>query len=154
MKRISHIDKIPREYIIDPDFETLMKTVLIGDAIGCEKLNVNVDYVKPGAVSVKYHSHSRQEEFFLIMNGVGTLRMDGEEIQVKKGDVIAKPAGKDIAHQFINNGSEILQILDVGTREQGDIAFYPDENKVFVRDKKLIFDMKDNNSDWSSEPNE
>jgi uncharacterized cupin superfamily protein len=30
---------------------------------------VNIDYVKPGAKSTKFHSHSLQEEFFLILNG-------------------------------------------------------------------------------------
>jgi uncharacterized cupin superfamily protein len=52
----------------DPDFQSKMKTILIWDAIGCEKIYENIDYVKPGAESVKYHSHSKQEEFFLIIN--------------------------------------------------------------------------------------
>jgi uncharacterized cupin superfamily protein len=154
MDRISNIDNIPKEHMYDPDFQSKMKTTLIGDAIGCEKIYVNMDYVKPGGVSVKYHSHSKQEEFFLIMSGKGVLRIDGEEISIRTGDVISKPAGKDIAHQFINNSSEILQILDVGTREQGDVATYPDENIIFIRNKKLAFNIKDNIDNWSSEPNE
>lgn len=125
MNRIANIDNIPREYMYDPDFQSKMKTILVGDAIGCEKIYVNIDYVKPGGESVKYHSHSKQEEIFLVMSGKGILRMDGEEIFIRTGDVISKPAGKDIAHQFINNSSEILQILDVGTREKDDVATYP-----------------------------
>ncbi len=60
---------------------------------------------------------------------------------------------KSIAHQFINNGLEILQILDVGTREKGDAALYPDENVIFLRDEKMVFNMSDRIKDWSSEPN-
>ena len=153
MNKISNINNIPREYMDDPDFQTKMKTVLIGDAIGCEKIYVNIDYVKPGGKSVKYHSHSKQEEFFLIMNGNGILRLNGAEIQIKTGDVISKLAGKNIAHQFINNGSDILQILDVGTREKGDIAKYPDENIVYARDEKLVFNINDNIKNWTSDPN-
>jgi len=154
MDRLSNIDNIPREYMYDPDFQSKMKTILIGDALGCEKIYVNIDYVKPGGVSTKYHSHSKQEEFFLIMSGKGILRINGEEISIKTGDVISKPAGKDIAHQFINNSSEILQILDIGTREKDDVATYPDENVISVRNKGLVFNIKDSIKNWSSDPNE
>ena len=154
MYKISNINKIPRDYIDDPDFQTQLKTLLIGDVLGCEKIYVNIDYVKPGAKSTKYHSHTKQEEFFLIMGGTGILRINGEEISVVAGDVISKPAGKNIAHQFINNGSEILQILDMGNRDKEDIAVYPDENKVFLRNKKLVFDLDDKIKNWSSDPNE
>jgi uncharacterized cupin superfamily protein len=154
MNRISNIDSIPREYMYDSDFQSKVKTIRIGDAIGAEKIYVNIDYVKPGGESTKYHSHSKQEEFFLIMSGTGILRIDGKEIAVKTGDVISKPSGKNIAHQFLNNSSEILQILDVGTREKGDIATYPDENITFLRDEKLVFNSKDRLENWTSDPNQ
>jgi uncharacterized cupin superfamily protein len=153
MNNISNIDNIPKQYMYDPDFKSMMKTVLVGDAIGSEKIYVNIDYVKPGAESVKYHSHSKQEEFFLIISGKGKLRIDGEEILISAGSVISKPAGKDIAHQFINNSSEILQILDVGTREKDDIITYPDENVIYIKNKKMVFNSEDNIKDWTSEPN-
>jgi len=152
MNNISNIDNIPEEYMDDPDFKTKMKTVLIGDAIGCKKIYVNIDYVKPGGKSVKYHSHSKQEEFFLIMSGKGILRIEGEELLIRTGDVISKPAGKDIAHQFINNSSEILQILDVGTCAKDDIVTYPDENMISIRNKKLVFNINDNIENWTSDP--
>jgi|GEM_PF-3568308 hypothetical protein len=38
MNRISNIDKIPKEYMYDPDFRSKMKTILIGDAIGDDHL--------------------------------------------------------------------------------------------------------------------
>ena len=154
MKNISNIDSIPMEYMYDSDFQSKMKTILIGDAIGCEKIYVNIDYVKPGAESVKYHSHSKQEEFFLIISGKGILRIDGEKVPVGKGDVISKPAGKDITHQFINNSLEILQILDVGTREKDDIITYPDENIIYLKNKKKVFNINDNIKNWNSQPND
>ena len=154
MNRISNIDNISNEYIDDIDFQSKMKSILIGDAIGCEKIYVNIDLIKPGGKSAKYHTHSTQEEFFLIMSGEGILRMDGEEILVKKGDVISKPAGKNIAHQFINNSLEILQILDVGTREKDDFATYPDENIILIRNQRLAYRIGDNQKNWTSDPNE
>ena len=75
-------------------------------------------------------------------------------ILIRKGDVISKPAGKDITHQFINNSLEILQILDVGTREKDDIVTYPDENIIYLKNKKKVFNINDNIKNWTSEPNE
>lgn len=154
MNRISNIENIPKEYIDEPDVESKMKTLLLGDALGSEKIYVNIDFVKPGGQSTKYHSHSKQEEFFLIMSWKGMLRMDGEEISIKLGDIISKPAGKNLAHQFINNSSEMLQILDIGTREKNDVATYPDENIIYLRDEKLVFNIKEHLKNWSSDPNE
>lgn len=154
MNNISNINNIPKEYMYDPDFKSKLKTILIGDAIGCEKIYVNIDYVKPGAQSVKYHSHSKQEEFYFIMSGKGILRIDDKEILIKTGDVISVPAGKDNGHQFINNSSEILQILDIGTREKDDIITYPDEDVFLIKDKGLVFNINDDIKGWTSEPNE
>lgn len=81
----------------------------------------------PGFKSVKYHSHSRQEEFFLILEGKAKLRINGRVVRVKTGDFLAKPAGKAIAHQFINDGGEVLRILDCGLEDPDDVATYPDE---------------------------
>ncbi|MCB2292168.1 cupin domain-containing protein [Clostridium algoriphilum] len=88
------------------------------------------------------------------MRGEGILRMDGEEILIKAGNVISKPAGKNIAHQFINNSTELLQILDVETREEGDFATYPDEDIILLRDQKLSYNISDNLNYWSSDHNE
>ena len=153
MNHISNINSIPREFIYDPDFTSAMKTVMVGDSVGSEKMYVNIDYVKPGAASVKYHMHSRQEEFYLIMSGTGLLRMNGEETAVKAGDVVSAPAGKDSGHQFINNGTEILQILDVGTRQKDDVITYPDENVILIKDRRMVFSLDDGIRNWTSEPN-
>lgn len=153
MENISNIQSIPEEFMYDPDFQTKLKTVMVGNAVGCEKIYVNIDYIKPGAVSVKYHFHSRQEEFYMIMSDTGLLRMNDEQIPVKAGDVISAPAGKDAGHQFINNSSEVLQILDVGTRAKDDVITYPDENVILIKDKKMIFNTGDQIREWTSEPN-
>ncbi|MDR3552355.1 MAG: cupin domain-containing protein [Clostridia bacterium] len=154
MGMVVNINELPREYTDDPDFQTRIKTLLIGDAAGSEKLYVNIDFVKPGSVSTKYHAHSQQEEFFLIMSGSGILRLNGKEIPVKTGDAVSKPAGKGSAHQFINNTSEVLQILDIGTREKDDIVTYPDEGTLYVKNRKLVFHLGDHIEDWVSEPDQ
>jgi uncharacterized cupin superfamily protein len=153
MLKILNMDDLPPEFVDDPEFESQMKTLYLGAAARSEKLYVNIDYVKPGAKSVKYHSHSKQEEFFLILEGSGTLRMNDEQTPVKKGDFVAKPAGKEIAHQFINDGSDVLRILDCGLNEKDETVTYPDEQVILLKKQRMAFKISDALKDWSSDPN-
>ncbi|TCP52201.1 putative cupin superfamily protein [Tumebacillus sp. BK434] len=151
MTKIHNVSNMPKG--TDESFGP-MRTLYLGHAAGSEKLYVNIDYVQPGAKSTKYHSHTTQEEFFLILKGSGTLRILDEEHAVQQGDFIAKPAGKGIAHQFLNTGTEVLEILDCGLQTQDDIVVYPDEDVVYVKPLKKDFKLADAIAGWSSEPNE
>ena len=130
-------------------------TQFLGAAAGSQKLYVNIDKVPPNAFSTKYHSHSQQEEFFMILDGCGTLRLNGKEYPVKKGDFIAKPPAQEIAHQFHNSGNDILVILDVGTVEPEDTCYYPDEEIYLQKSngKKTVFGKPTTPADWTSDPN-
>jgi uncharacterized cupin superfamily protein len=151
--KILNLSRVPRKFVDDPDFKSLMMTLRLGAAAGSRRLYVNIDHVKPGAKSVKYHSHSKQEEFFLILQGSGTLRLGGKKLAVKTGDFFAKPAGQGIAHQFINTGSEVLKILDCGTEETEDVVAYPDEDAVLVRSMGRVYPGRLALKKWSSDPN-
>ena len=153
MHEIKNLDGVPAEYTDDPTFESQMKTKYLGAFAGSERIYVNIDYVKPGAKSVKHHSHSLQEEFFLVLRGSGSVRIQERTVPVKQGDFFAKPAGKGIAHQFINDGDEVLEILDCGFRDRKDIVEYPDENVLLIRETGMVFKRTDALKDWSSDPN-
>jgi uncharacterized cupin superfamily protein len=128
-------------------------TQYLGRAAGSERLYVNIDHVPPGTYSSKYHSHSRQEEFFLILGGRGTLRLNRQEYPVFEGDFIAKPAGRDIAHTFFNSGDDTLVILDAGTAEREDTVFYPDEGVRLEKsgEERCVVGADEG---WTSDPNE
>jgi uncharacterized cupin superfamily protein len=154
MPRILNLEDVPGEFIDDPDFTSKMKTLRLGSAAGSLRIYINIDFVKSGGKSVKYHSHSIQEEFFLILEGEATLRMNGEEIPVKKGDFVAKPAGKGIAHQFINTSDEVLQILDCGLVDSHDVITYPDEDVILLKEHRLAFKRASTLENWSADPNQ
>ena len=154
MKRIQNLTKLPSKFIDDPKFKSKLRTKYLGAAAGSEKLYINIDYVKPGGKSVKYHSHSHQEEFFAILKGSGLLRFNKEEIQVTINDFFAKPAGKGNAHQFINNSDNILIILDCGTQDDNDEIYYPDEYVTYRKIEKKAYRKGKLIKSWSSDPNE
>jgi len=153
MPEIFNLDKVPDKYMDDPEFESGLKTKYLGVLAGSEQIYVNIDYVKPGAKSVKYHSHSLQEEFFLVLSGKGRVRIQDKFFPVIKGDFFAKPAGLGIAHQFINDSDELLEILDCGTNNENDLIDYPDEDLLKVKKNGMVFRKRDELKDWSSDPN-
>ena len=154
MPEIHSLDAVPDKYTDDPNFESPLKTKYLGALAGSERIYVNIDYVKPGAKSAKYHSHSLTEEFFLVLRGKGSVRIGDRTVPVKQGDFVAKPAGRAIAHQFINDGDEVLEILDCGTTEKNDVIEYPDEDVLVVKEKGLAFKESQVLKNWSSDPNE
>lgn len=50
----------------------------------------------PAGVSVPFvHAHKRNEEIYVILDGKGMLYIDGEELEIKAGDVLRiDPAGE------------------------------------------------------------
>ena len=150
---IKNFEKLSDQFIWSDKAGLVTKS--LGDSAGSQKLYINIDYVPPFAYSTKYHSHSQQEEFFLILSGKGILRLNGQEQEVGKDDFIAKPAGKNIAHTFYNSGNEVLVILDVGTREIEDTCYYPDEDVYMHKSNgvRRIFSGKQTDESWSSDPN-
>ncbi|MFY8330713.1 cupin domain-containing protein [Vagococcus carniphilus] len=150
--QILNMNELPEG--VEVNYLDKARTAYLGKAAGSEKMYVNIDKIEPGQKSCKYHSHARQEEFFLILKGAATLRYDGEEYLVKKGDFVAKPAGKQHAHQFINSGDEVLEILDVGLNVANDITYYPDEGVYYLPDEEKVFSEQGELKEWTSEPNE
>lgn len=106
-----------------------------------------------------YHLHHAQEEMFVILEGNGTLRVAGELLPVKKGDVIFTPAGPDYPHQLINASDQPLKYLALSTNEVPEICEYPDSGKflaeAFIDQTKTfeVIDRKGESKDyWDGEP--
>jgi uncharacterized cupin superfamily protein len=102
----------------------------------------SVQVLEKGDRSARMHSHSALDEYYLILEGRGTLRYNGKEIEVKPGDLIGKPTGPDNATQLLANRGERLRILDMevwrdrfsGTNSTTkDLMFWPDHEEIMVR---------------------
>jgi uncharacterized cupin superfamily protein len=94
--------------------------------------------VAPGKESALLHCHSLEEEIFVMLEGDGVLVLDDrDETPVRPGHVVARPAGTGVAHLF-RAGDAGLTYLAYGTREPGDICYYPRSNKISFRGVRLI----------------
>jgi uncharacterized cupin superfamily protein len=124
------------------------------------KLGAGVDIVPPGKRSCPYHFHYAQEEMFVILEGEGTLRVAGEMIPIRAGDVIGIPPGPEYPHQIINTSNAPLKYLSISTQEVPEVCEYPDSGKylAYSRTKGPLLDggrMHRSDTDldyWDGEP--
>lgn len=102
----------------------------------------SLQVISRGDSSARMHSHSAVDEYYLILDGKGTLRFNGRAIEVGKGDIIAKPTGPDAASHLNADRGESLRILDMeiwhapfkGTSKTSkDLMLWPDHQEIGTR---------------------
>lgn len=109
----------------------------LGRAAGSVRTGLNHSVVRAGKLNCPPHCHSAEEELFVVLDGEGTCLLGDEELAVRRGHVVARPAGTRAAHAF-RGGETALTLLLYGTREPNDIAYYPRSNKVYFRGVGLM----------------
>jgi uncharacterized cupin superfamily protein len=117
----------------------------LGRAAGSLKTGIRLYEVPAGKLVNPPHCHSAEEEIFVVLDGAGTLELwpnprfggDHETHDVRRGSVVARPAGTGRAHTF-RAGPDGLTLLAYGTRDPRDVTFYPRSGKVNIRGIGLI----------------
>jgi uncharacterized cupin superfamily protein len=114
----------------DPLYESRGARLARGTA--AQKLGASIDIVAPGKRSCPYHFHHAQEEMFIVLEGHGSLRVAGEMLPLKPGDVVFIPPGPEYPHQIVNTSAAPLKYLSISTRESPEVCEYPDSGKYLA----------------------
>jgi uncharacterized cupin superfamily protein len=101
----------------------------LSEGTAARKLGAGIDVLAPGKAGCPYHFHHAQEEMFVVLEGEGTLRVAGERLPVRAGDVVFIPPGCEHPHQFINSSDAPLKYLSISTQERPELCEYPDSGK-------------------------
>ncbi|MEP7223969.1 MAG: cupin domain-containing protein [Actinomycetota bacterium] len=140
-------------------FERIMTTIgrrirLLGEAAGSRGTGLRHCEVLPGMLSMPPHCHSTEEEIFVVLDGSGQLLLweDGgvEEHAVRTGSVVARPPGTGVAHAF-RGGESGMTLLMYGTREPGEVCYYPRSGKVYFVGLGLITRVGEQLDYWDGE---
>lgn len=136
----------------EPLYDT--RCASLSDGTAARKLGAGVDVLAPGKRSCPYHLHHAQEEMFVILEGQGTLRVAGERVPVRAGDVVFIPPGPEYPHQFINTSDAPMRYLSISTQERPELCEYPDSGKVagYVRGLRIIQRPGEALDYWAGEP--
>lgn len=114
-------------------------------AAGSSRTGLRYVTVEPDAYMAPPHSHSAEDELFVVLEGSGTVELwpspryggEREEYPLAPGTTLARPAGTHLAHA-LRAGPDGLTVLAYGTRVPNDITFYPRSGKVSLRGVGVI----------------
>jgi mannose-6-phosphate isomerase-like protein (cupin superfamily) len=79
-----------------------------------------VTIVTPGQIHEE-HAHPDSEELILVLQGTGTGKVSGQEIQIGPRDIVAISKGE--SHQFANTGSEELILYWIYSPSGPEVRF-------------------------------
>lgn len=150
---IRNFNDTPRErFFRAPLYDTETASLTAGTA--AKKLGASFDIVAPGQMCCPYHLHHAEEEMFIVLQGEGTLRVAGERLPIKAGDVITIPPGLEYPHHIINTSNAPLHYLSISTTEKPEVCEYPDSGKVGVFSTELrLLQRREAGLDyWEGEP--
>ena len=107
----------------EPLYDTRCGGVSDGTAARCSVPATTCS--RRASAAALYHLHHAQEEMFVILEGEGTLRVAGEIMPVRAGDVVFIPPGPEYPHQFINTSDAPMRYLGISTQEQAGTLRVP-----------------------------
>jgi uncharacterized cupin superfamily protein len=87
--------------------------------------------VPPGESVCPYH-YEYVEEWLIVLDGSIDLRTPGGERTLKRGEVVAFPAGPDGAHKTINRGEQTARLVMFSSGVEPAVSVYPDSDKIGV----------------------
>jgi uncharacterized cupin superfamily protein len=109
------------------------KEAWVGGRIGAELIGASMSELEPGDRLWPYHTHHANEESVLVVSGTPTLRTREGEQDLKEGDVVCFPRGKEGAHQVSNRTDSPIRVLMLSTLIAPDIVEYLDSGKIGAR---------------------
>ena len=102
------------------------RRIKLGDAAGLTQFGANLCTLPPGAWSSQRHWHTKGDELIYVVAGEVVLVTDEGEDVLRVGDCAGFKAGDRSGHHFQNRSASDAVIMEIGTRVDGDEAFYPD----------------------------
>ncbi len=140
---IVNVDEVEPEH-----WRGRVKTAPLATRERSELAGLHWEQIAPGRRGSVPHSHSEEEEVFVILDGNATLELwpsprreaageHKEELALRPGHLVARPPGTGISHSFLA-GPEGVTMLVYGTRRPNDMCWYPRSNKLSWRGLGVI----------------
>jgi len=125
-----------------------------GREAGSVRTGIRHAEVLPGKLSAPPHCHTLEEEIFVVLEGDGHLLLWGkaevEEQPVRAGSVVVRPPASEVAHAF-RGGAAGMTLLMYGTREPGEVCYYPRSGKIYLVGLGLITKVGEQLDYWEGE---
>ena len=109
----------------------------VARAAGSVRTGLRYNVVPSGKLNCPPHWHAAEHELFVVLDGAGTLELYdnqgalAEEHALRPGHCVSCPAGMRLAHA-LRAGDEGLTYRAYGTRDTGEIVYYPRSKKAWL----------------------
>ena len=140
---------------VERETETIGRRVrYLGREAGSDRTGIRHAAVSAGKLSAPPHCHALEEEIFVVLEGDGHVLLweeDGvAEHPVRAGSVVVRPPSTGVAHAF-RGGDEGMTLLMYGTREPGEVCYYPRSGKVYFIGLDLVTRVGEQLDYWEGE---
>ena len=148
--RVCHVDDC--ELYQDSHDRVDLTEHLIADELGSEHSGIGLVRLAPGKRGYPLHTHTAEDERYVVLDGSGVAILDDEEHPVARGSVVDTPTSllPHVARAF-RAGDDGLVYLAWGEREPGDIAWQRESGKILIRGARTIF-RPERLDYWDGEP--
>lgn len=93
------------------DLESAERFVRLREQLGVSSFGMNLILLRPGQRG-RIHRHAKQEEVYLVLQGVLSLGVEGRERDLAQGEVAR--VGPEVRRQLVNRGPGLCAILGLG----------------------------------------
>jgi mannose-6-phosphate isomerase-like protein (cupin superfamily) len=110
--RVLRLDELPLEPVVAHGGEGRIGFHRVFEASDFQGPWNFVDYaVLPPGASIGTHRHGRNEELYLVLEGEGTMHLDGQSFPVRAGHVVLNRPGGE--HGLVNTSPAPLRLFVV-----------------------------------------
>ena len=110
VRYVKHLFDLPEETLGADWPGVTIKRVIHPKLVGSTYLSINVLKISPGH-GTPVHIHYKSEEGWLVLEGEGVIRVNGEGHLFGAGDVLYVPAG--MSHQVVCRGNIVLRYFAI-----------------------------------------
>jgi quercetin dioxygenase-like cupin family protein len=86
--------------------------------------------IDPMSAAAPYHTHTKEDEYSIVLEGVVGFALDQDVVIGHPGDTIFKP--RNVRHTFWNTGESVARILEI-IAPAGFEEYFAEVGEVFAR---------------------
>jgi uncharacterized cupin superfamily protein len=115
IKNLKQVEDMAPKFGYAPDFEARFAR----QELGCQRTGISYQRLAPSTEGPFGHKHDQDEEIYVVLSGVGRIKLDDDVVDIAAWDTIR--VGPGTVRAFAA-GPEGLELLAFGTHAEDDVS--------------------------------
>ena len=107
-----------------------MKFQALSEYAGASQITVCMEVLAPGRQANQAHYHMLEEEHVFVLDGSMTVQLGDRSYEVGPGHYVCFPAGQQVGHALVNQGTKPCRYLVLGNPQPHDVMVYTESGRV------------------------